>query len=97
MLPVVWLESARQDISRITAYIADSNPNAAYKLNAKLRDDAEILGAWAVEGVEAKIGPSDGQVFDDFAAEYLDIWQTSGKNRPLRSICSRRSFCRPGS
>ena len=43
MLPVVWLESALQDISRITAYIADSNPNAAYKLNAKLRDDAEFL------------------------------------------------------
>ena len=39
----------------------------------------QILGAWAVEGVEAKIGPSDGQVFDDFAAEYLDIWQESGE------------------
>ena len=31
MLPAVWLESALQDIARITAYIADSNPNAAYK------------------------------------------------------------------
>ena len=44
MLPAVWLESALQDIARITAYIADSSPSAAYKLNAKLRDDAEILG-----------------------------------------------------
>ena len=29
------------------------------------------LGAWAAEGVEASMGPSDGQVFDNFAAEYL--------------------------
>ena len=43
MLPVVWLESALQDIARITEYIADSSPSAAYKLNAKLRDDAQIL------------------------------------------------------
>jgi hypothetical protein len=37
-----------------------------------------VLGAWAAEGVEAKIGPSDGIVFDDFADEYRDIWQESG-------------------
>jgi hypothetical protein len=37
------------------------------------------LGAWAAEGALAKIGPSDGQVFDDFADEYLDIWQISGE------------------
>ncbi len=37
------------------------------------------LGAWAVEGVEAKIGPSDGLVFDEFADEYLDIWQEIGE------------------
>ena len=38
-----------------------------------------LLGAWAAEGVGAKIGPSDGIVFDDFAAEYLDIWQEIGE------------------
>jgi hypothetical protein len=37
------------------------------------------LGARAAEGAQAKIGPSDGQVFDDFAGEYLDIWQISGE------------------
>ena len=37
------------------------------------------LGAWAAEGVEARMGPSDGQVFDNFAAEYLDIWQEIGE------------------
>jgi tripartite-type tricarboxylate transporter receptor subunit TctC len=36
-------------------------------------------GAWATEGALAKIGPGDGQVFDDFAGEYLDIWQISGE------------------
>ena len=45
-----------------------------YKQEARL-----LLGAWAAEGVEAKIGPSDGQVFDDFAAQYLDIWQEIGE------------------
>ena len=38
-----------------------------------------LLGAWAAEGVGAKIGTSDGIVFDDFAAEYLDIWQEIGE------------------
>ena len=37
------------------------------------------LGAWAAESVGAKIGPSNGIVFDDFAAEYLDIWQEIGE------------------
>ena len=37
------------------------------------------VGAWAAEGALAKIGPSDGQVFDDFADEYLDIWQEIGE------------------
>jgi toxin ParE1/3/4 len=44
MLPIVWLESALGDLGRITAYIADKNPKAAYQLNDKLRDDAELLG-----------------------------------------------------
>ena len=37
------------------------------------------LGARAAEGFGAKIGPSDGIVFDNFAAEYLDIWQEIGE------------------
>ena len=31
------------------------------------------VGAWTAEGALAKIGPSDGQVFDNFAEEHLDI------------------------
>ena len=42
-------------------------------------DKTPTLGAWAAEGALAKLGPSDGQVFDDFAAEYLDIWQEIGE------------------
>ena len=37
------------------------------------------VGAWAAEGALAKIGPSDSQVFDDFAGEYLAIWQEIGE------------------
>jgi hypothetical protein len=37
------------------------------------------LGAWAAEVALAKIGPSDEQVFDDFAADYLDILQEIGE------------------
>ena len=44
MLSIVWLESALVDLSRITEYIADRNPTAAYQLNDKLRDDAALLG-----------------------------------------------------
>jgi len=44
MLPVVWLESALDDLGAITEYIADRNPAAASKLNAQLQEDAELLG-----------------------------------------------------
>jgi toxin ParE1/3/4 len=44
MLPVVWLDSALEDLSSITEYIADKNAKAAYQLNDNLRDDAELLG-----------------------------------------------------
>ncbi len=43
MLPIVWLDSALDDLSRITAYIADINPTAAYRLNERLRDDVDVL------------------------------------------------------
>lgn len=44
MLPVVWVETALQDLAAITEYIADKNPIAAMKLNARLQEDAELLG-----------------------------------------------------
>ena len=54
----------------LTDFILDS---------ACLAAEQTLLGAWAAEGVAAKIGPSDGIVFDDFAAEYLDIWREIGE------------------
>ena len=44
MLPVVWIETALQDLAVITEYIADRTPAAATKLNARLQEDAELLG-----------------------------------------------------
>ena len=44
MLPVVWFETALHDLAAITKYIADRNPAAAFKLNARLQEDAELLG-----------------------------------------------------
>lgn len=44
MLQVVWLETALADLTAITQYIADRNPIAATKLNARLQDDADLLG-----------------------------------------------------
>jgi predicted phosphatase len=38
-----------------------------------------LPGAQAAEGALAKIGPGDVLVFDDFAAEYRDIWQEIGE------------------
>ena len=40
-----------------------------------------IVGSavWAAEGVGATTGLGDGQVFDDFAVEYVDIWQEIGE------------------
>ena len=39
----------------------------------------KALGARAVEGALAKISTSDGQVLEDFADEYMDIWQQIGE------------------
>lgn len=44
MLQVVWLESALVDLAAITTYIAERNPAAATKLNARLQEDADLLG-----------------------------------------------------
>lgn len=44
MLPVLWLETALHDLAAITEFIADKNPLAATKLNARLQEDAELLG-----------------------------------------------------
>ena len=42
-----------------------------------------VLGTLAAEGALAKIGPSDGQVFDEFSDEYLDIWQEIGEKKTV--------------
>lgn len=44
MLPVVWLDSAVDDLTIIIAFIAERNPVAAAKLSNQLIDDAERLG-----------------------------------------------------
>ena len=49
MLPVIWLGSALDDLGQITGYIADFNPQAASRLNAKLHDDAQALGQAMVQ------------------------------------------------
>ena len=45
MLPVIWLESALEDLARITQYIAERNPQAAQNLSQRLIEDAECLGS----------------------------------------------------
>ncbi len=45
MLPVIWLESALEDLARITQFIAERNPQAALKLSQRLIEDAESLGS----------------------------------------------------
>ena len=52
---------------------------SAAKSDGAIRQLLRNLVARAAEGVEASIGPSDDQIFDDFADEYLDIWQESGE------------------
>ena len=48
MLPVIWLESALDDVVRITQYIAQRNPQAARNLSQRLIEDAETLGAQSI-------------------------------------------------
>jgi plasmid stabilization system protein ParE len=44
MLPVVWLDSAVEDLQSILDFVAEANPQAAYKLAAQLIEDADNLG-----------------------------------------------------
>ena len=44
MLPVVWLESADEDLNAIVAYIRERNPTAALSLAERLIEDADNLG-----------------------------------------------------
>jgi len=44
MLPVVWLESANEDLSQIISYISEHNPSAAMALAERLIEDGENLG-----------------------------------------------------
>ena len=53
--------------------------------------------AWAAEGVEVKIGLA---IANFLTTSPTNIWifgKKSAKNRHLRPLCSRRSFCRPSS
>jgi toxin ParE1/3/4 len=43
MLPVVWLDSAADDLKIIIEFIAERNPVAAAKLASQLIDDADRL------------------------------------------------------
>lgn len=44
MLPVVWLESADEDLQAIVSYIRERNPSAALALAERLIEDADNLG-----------------------------------------------------
>jgi toxin ParE1/3/4 len=44
MLPVVWLDSAVEDLGSIVAFIAEVNLQAADRLAAQLIEDADNLG-----------------------------------------------------
>ena len=43
MLPVVWLDSAVEDLQTIVDFVADANPDAARRLVARLIEDADNL------------------------------------------------------
>ncbi len=45
--PVLWAESAIDDLDKTIAYLAARNPAAARKVYSELRQAAEVLGATA--------------------------------------------------
>ena len=45
MLPVVWLDTAVDDLQCIIDFIAEANPATAYQLADHLIEDADNLGA----------------------------------------------------
>ena len=49
MFPVIWLDSALEDLEAITEYIAESNVAAAQQLLDRLLQDADSLGILPVQ------------------------------------------------
>jgi toxin ParE1/3/4 len=57
MLPVVWLESAADDLAAIATYIGERNPQAARALSERLLAAADLLGS---RPVLYRVGPVAG-------------------------------------
>lgn len=47
-LPVIWLDTALQDLVQISRYIANRNPQAARDMADRLIADADTLGAMPI-------------------------------------------------
>lgn len=90
MLPVVWLESALQDIASITAYIADSSPSATHKLNAKLRDDAKTLDQIVVHFRHGRVAGTHEFVSHP---NYISVYRRSLIAVEILSIVHSRPEC----
>lgn len=74
MLPVIWLETALDDLGTITEYIAERNPSAAIRLNARLQEDAELLGKLPVL---FRRGPVEGSHQFVSHPNYILIYQVT--------------------
>ena len=70
---IPWNEVRRDDAASVYPRLPFFSPDTSQAITKRGADTCtdslftkRRLGAWAAEGVEARVGPSDGQVFDDF-------------------------------
>lgn len=76
MLPVIWLESALEDLARITQYIAERNPQAAQNLSQRLIEDAECLGSIPIYYRQGRVAGTHEYVsHPNYIIVYAAHWQ----------------------
>ena len=84
MRPVVWLDSALQDLQAITEFIAESNPVAAQNLVDRLVEDADSLGTLPVQYRRGRVAGTHELV----SLEQKLLHRTAPTHRSIKSVAN---------
>jgi toxin ParE1/3/4 len=87
MLPIIWKETALDDLAEIIAHIAEKNPSAARKLQSRLK--ASVKPASAHPKIGRK-GSVEGTREIVATATYILVYKEQGKAIEIVNIYHAR-------
>ena len=83
MLPIIWNQSALDDLAEIVGYIAESNPLAARKLQTRIKASIKPAAANPHIGREGSVADTREVVA---TANYIIVYQALVKTIEVTSI-----------